>query len=97
LPSTGSRRARPTIFEEVTAVTAGVGPKATQDEQSGEQSSRVDEAVPVVVVIVLGFPLHAVIVLHCVVDFVWTVVLEPMTEVKSSTFSVQIGIGFELH
>jgi hypothetical protein len=59
--------------------------------------SKSEVALPVVTDTVVALALQAVIVLHSVVDFVWTVVLESDTDVIKVTFWVHTGIAFELH
>jgi hypothetical protein len=84
--SPGPATARAAIFKGLGGVDVGASSSSFMHaEHDGEQGSLV-VAVAVVVVAVVASPLHAVTVLHCVVVWVWTLVVEPEIEVESTIF-----------
>jgi hypothetical protein len=83
--SPGPATARAAIFKGLGGVDVGASSSFMHAEHDGEQGSLV-VAVAVVVVAVVASPLHAVTVLHCVVVWVWTLVVEPEIEVESTIF-----------
>jgi hypothetical protein len=88
---------RRTNLEDLGGAAVATSPSSMQAEHDGEQGSLDEVALAVVVVAVLGDPLHVVIVLHSEEVLVWTEVLVPEVEVKSWTFWVHIGMAFGLH